>query len=512
LREFADGELAETVRIYPSFTRGYPVAVHTVGELFVELHIVIQGRKDLANQLYEQLREGIESGRLAAGVQLPPSRLLAAQLGLSRKTVSDTYSRLTYENFLVGKIGSGTFVNTPNTPIPRQQATADLASLERVKQWQDISLPLRHPTRQTTLRRDFIGGATAKTQFPHDEWRRCTQFALRQMSQARGFYSQPEGLTPLRSAIAGHIAFARGVKCTADDVVVCNGAQQALDLIARVLIEPGCTVAVEDPGYTPARLLFAAQGARVVGVPVDGEGIIVEQIPDNAHAIYVTPSHQMPLGMPMSVGRRQALLEKANRIGAIIIEDDYDSEFRYEGRPTDSLQSMDRFGVVAYVGTFSKTLLPELRLGYAVLPEVMLEAVIKAKQLTDWHTSTLPQWALTKFIGEGLLNKHIRRCHGIYAGRRDRILTRLAGDLAPWMQAIPSTAGFHMAVMFNVPLDLDRLIERARSQEIGLYPLTGLYADTPARDGLILGFGAIETLDIDPALDCVRELLKAIAG
>jgi GntR family transcriptional regulator/MocR family aminotransferase len=477
----------------------------------VELHIVIQGRKDLANQLYEQLRDNIESGRLAPGVQLPPSRLLAAQLGLSRKTISDTYSRLTYENYLVGKIGSGTFVNALNAPTQRRQPPSQLASATRISKWQDISLPLRHPALEGTLRCDFIGGATAKTQFPHDEWRRCTQYALRQMSQARGFYSQPQGLPPLRSAIAGHIAFARGVKCTADDIVVCNGAQQALDLIARVLIEPGCTVAMENPGYTPARQLFAAQGAEVVSVPVDSAGIVVEQIPENAHAIYVTPSHQMPLGMPMSLERREALLKKASRIGAIIIEDDYDSEFRYEGRPTDSLQSMDRFGVVAYVGTFSKTLLPELRLGYAVLPEAILEAVIKAKQLTDWHTSTLPQWALTKFISEGLLNKHIRRCHSIYAGRRERILARFAGDLWPWMEAIPSSAGFHMAVMFKVPVNLPLLVELARKVEIGLYPLTGFFADAAPRDGLILGFGAIETLDIDPALDRLRDVLTQIA-
>ena len=477
----------------------------------MELHIVIQGRKHLANQVYEQLRDSIESGRLAAGVQLPPSRLLAAQLGLSRKTISDTYSRLTYENYLVGKIGSGTFVNTLSRTTQRQQITSDLASLALVKKWANISLPLRHPTLEGTLRCDFIGGATAKTQFPHDEWRRCTQYALRQMSQARGFYSQPEGLPSLRSAIAGHIAFSRGVRCVAEDVVVCNGVQQALDLIARVLLEPGCTVAMEDPGYTPARLLFAAQGANVVGVPLDAEGIIVDQIPENAHAIYVTPSHQMPLGMPMSVARREALLEKARRIGAIIIEDDYDSEFRYEGRPTDSLQSMDQFGVVAYVGTFSKTLLPELRLGYAVLPKAILEAVIKAKQLTDWHTSTLPQWALAKFISEGLLNKHIRRCHSIYASRRERILARFAGDLAPWLEAIPSTAGFHMAVMFKGPINLPLLIELARKVEIGLYPLTGFYSDTPPRDGLILGFGAIETLDIDPAMDRLRDLLVQIS-
>jgi GntR family transcriptional regulator/MocR family aminotransferase len=477
----------------------------------MELHIVIKGRKDLAIQLYEQLRESIESGRLAAGVQLPPSRLLAEQLGLSRKTISDTYSRLTYENYLVGKIGSGTFVNTRSVPAQRQQVAADLASFKMLNKWESISLPLRHPTREGTLRRDFIGGASAKSQFPHDEWRRCTQYALRQMTQVRGFYSQPEGLTQLRSAIAGHVAFARGVQCVADDVVVCNGAQQALDVIARVLIEPGCCVAVEDPGYTPARLLFEAQGAKVAGVPVDAEGIIVELIPDNAHVIYVTPSHQMPLGMPMSMARREALLEKARRIGAIIIEDDYDSEFRYEGRPTDSLQSMDLFGVVAYVGTFSKTLLPELRLGYAVLPQSIVEAVIKAKQLTDWHTCTLPQWALAKFISEGLLNKHIRRCHGIYAGRRERILTRMADDLAPWLEAIPSTAGFHIAVLFKVPVDVGLLIEQAREAGIGLYSLSNFYCEATPHAGLILGFGAIETLDIDPALDRLRELLIQIS-
>ena len=477
----------------------------------MELHIVIEGRKDLARQVYEQLRDSIVCGRLAAGVQLPPSRLLAAQLGLSRKTISDTYSRLTYENYLVGKVGSGTFVNALNAHSPSRPAPSKLASAHIVAKWERISLPLRHPTRAGTLRYDFLGGATAKTQFPHDEWRRCVHHAVRQMSTERGFYSQPEGLPALRAAIAGHIAFARGVRCGADDVVVCNGAQQALDLIARVLIEPGSRVAMEDPGYTPARLLFAAQGAEVASVPVDRDGIIVEQIPDDACAIYVTPSHQMPLGMPMSLARRHALLEKARRIGAIIIEDDYDSEFRYEGRPTDSLQSMDEHGVVAYVGTFSKTLLPELRLGYAVLPAAILEAVIKAKQLTDWHTSTLPQWALSKFISEGLLNKHIRRCHSTYAGRRERILSRIVGDLSPWLETIPCTAGFHMAVMLKPSLqpaiDLHLLVDRARDKALGLYPLHGFYSDLPPRDGLMLGFGAIDLLDIDPALDRLRDLL-----
>lgn len=476
----------------------------------MELHIVITGRKDLAAQLYQQLREAIASGRLSAGAQLPPSRLLAEQLGVSRKTVSDTYATLTYEGLLEGKIGRGTFVNAWAPQPGRVQTATDLACAASLAQWQSLPSPMRHPTPGSTLRYEFIGGATSRNQFPADEWRRCTQDALRRIAQNSGFYSQPEGLPELRSAIAGHIAFSRGVKCRDSDIVVTNGAQQALDLIARVVLEPGSLVAMEDPGYSPARQLFIAMGARVAGVPVDEHGIQVDRIPDGTRLIYVTPSHQFPLGMPMSVPRREALLARAFELGAIIIEDDYDSEFRYEGRPTDSLQSLDNRGVVTYVGTFSKTLLPELRLGYAVLPPAIHGAVLKAKQLTDQHSSTLPQWALAKFISEGYLLKHIRRCHTVYAGRRERILQRLAGDLAPWFETIPTVAGFHMAALCKVPVDVSLLIALAREVEVGLYPLDVFFHDAPVRSGLILGFGAIETLDIDPALDRVRNILQQI--
>ena len=476
----------------------------------MELHIVINGRKDLAEQLYQQLRSAIDSGRLVSGAQLPPSRLLAAQLGISRKTVSDTYALLTYENYLVGMIGRGTFVSPRPVRAERKQGAQDLACAQSLARWQTVPSPLRHPTLEGTLRYEFIGGATTRAQFPQEQWRRCTQDALRRMAQAGGFYSQPEGLPVLRHAIAGHAAFSRGVVCTDQDVVVCNGAQQALDLIARVVLEPGSLVAMEDPGYTPARLLFLAQGAQVLGIPVDAEGIEVARIPDGVRLIYVTPSHQFPLGMPMSQARREALLERARELGAIVIEDDYDSEFRYEGRPTDSLQSLDSRGVVAYVGTFSKSMLPQLRLGYAVLPPSILPAVIKAKQLSDCHTPTLPQWALAKFINEGYLQKHIRRCHTVYAGRRERILLRLQGDLAPWLEAVPCTAGFHMAALCKVPVDIPLLLELAKKVEVGLYSLHEFFHDSPVREGLFIGFGAIETLDIDPALDKVRDILQQI--
>jgi len=275
-------------------------------------------------------------------------------------------------------------------------------------------------------------------------------------------------------------------------------------------VEPGCTVVVEDPGYPPARLLFAAQGARVVGIPVDDQGLRVDLIPDGTRLIYVTPAHQFPLGMPMSLARRQALLERARQLGAIIIEDDYDCEFRYEGRPTDCLQSLDRHGLVAYVGTFSKSLLPELRLGYLVAPPSLLKALLSAKQLSDCHTTTLIQWAAAKFILDGYLLKHIRRCHAAYTSRREHLIERLNGDLSPWFERIHSTAGFHLAILAKGTLDIPLLIELAKQAEIGLYPLAPFYYSAAPRSGLLMGYGCIDTLDIPPSLDRLRAILQQL--
>ena len=474
----------------------------------MELHIAIEGRTDLAGQLYRQLRDAIRSGRLKDGEQLPPSRLLAVQLGVSRKPVAEAYAKLTHERLLSGQVGVGTFVSFKKAPLARQRRADDLAGAALVRHWSSISTPLRHPSPEGQSRYEFIGGAASKSRFPVDDWRRCVLQALRQTAGDSGRYGETEGITPLRQAIAKHAGFSRGVRCTAADVVVTSGAQQALDLVARVLIEPGCKVAVEEPCYPPARLLFGSQGATVVGVPVDSEGIVVDRIPSGVRLIYVTPSHQFPLGMPMSLLRRKALIARALEIGAIVIEDDYDSAFRYEGRPTDCLQSMDTQGIVAYIGTFSKVLLPEMRLGYLVAPPAILNAVVTAKHLTDWHVGTLVQWAVTNFINDGSLGRHIRRAHSSYAGRHARIMARLNGDLAPWFQAIPSTSGLHIAAYLNGTVDVPLLLKLARRVEVGLYSLDGFYFETQRRPGLLFGFGAIELLDIDPALDRVGRILS----
>ena len=474
----------------------------------MELHVVIEGDKDLSGQLYRQLRDAIRSGRLAVDEQLPPSRLLAGQLGISRKTVSEVYARLTFEKLLVGRVGTGTFV-AAQAPARMTLAPArPLASHSVVEKWRTLVLPLRHPPVAGSARYEFIGGSPAIELFPHADWRRCTLHALREIARTRALYGPAEGQPELRKAIARHVGFARGVRCTPQDVVVTGGAQQALALLARVLVEPGSTAAVEEPGYPQARLVLAAHGAQVVGVPVDEEGLVVDAIPADARLIYATPSHQFPLGMPMSAARRRALLARAGEIGAIVVEDDYDSEFRYEGRPTDSLQGMDDTGNVALVGSFSKTMSPSLRLGYVIAPPAVAQAVANMKHLVDWHTPTQTQLALAKFMSDGDLQRHIRRCHAAYAERRERLRARFADDLAPWFEAVPTVAGFHMAALARRPLDMATLLNLARRVDVGLYPLAGFHHFGPPRDGLMLGFGVIAASDIDPALDRVRDVLQ----
>jgi GntR family transcriptional regulator/MocR family aminotransferase len=473
----------------------------------MELHITIEGRKDLAGQLYRQLSDAIRSGRLADGQQLPPSRLLAEQLGVSRKTVSEAYSRLTLDKLLEGRIGAGSYVRAPHEPRTRREATPDLASADTLRKWDQKATPFRLSP-ESRSRYDFAGGHSTPGQFPKEEWRRCVLHALRQDETMRGRYSNTAGLPVLREAIARHISFSRGVRCGPADIVVTNGAQQALDLLARVLLEPGSVVAMEDPCYPVAHQLFASHGARIVSVPVDEEGIVVDRIPSDARLIYTTPAHQFPLGIPMSVTRRQALLQRAAQIGAIVVEDDYDSEFRYEGRPTDSLQSMDTQGLVAFVGTFSKVLMPELRLGYVVLPPALLNAVLNARHLQDWHSNTLSQHALARFIEEGYLQKHIRRCHDIYSSRRERLLRLFADELAAWFRVVPANAGYHLSALAVAEVDVDMLVRLAHRAEVGLHPLAAFYYEQLPRAGLFMGYGAIDTMDIETALLRVRDILR----
>ncbi|MDY0749072.1 PLP-dependent aminotransferase family protein [Paucibacter sp. R3-3] len=478
----------------------------------MEINIVLEGRKDLTGQIERCLRKLIRQGDLTAGTQLPPSRVLAESLGVSRKTVSEAYQRLSHDDLVEARHGSGSYVRQqPVQPIARPIAPK-LAGAPVADRWRNLLLPLRHPLPAGGSRYEFIGGAPDNSLFPHEVWRRCVMHACRQGARGRALYGQAEGLPELREAVARHVAVARGVRCSASDVIITNGAQQALDLIARVLVRPGDVIAVEEPGYPPARHLFEAQGANVVGIEVDSEGIRVDLIPEQTRLIYTTPSHQFPLGMPMSVARRKALISRATELGAIIIEDDYDSEFRFEGSPTDSLQGMDGSGLVAFVGTFSKALSPELRLGFVVAPGRIVEALGNAKHLTDWHTAPSVQWALAKFMNDGDLQRHLRRAHNVYAQRRQELIASVNRELSSAFELIPIQAGFHMAALAKRALDVAKLIHWARRVEVGIYPLDVFYMAGRPRQGLMFGFGAIATADIAPALSRVGQVLRQLDG
>lgn len=475
----------------------------------MELHILIKDGKDFSNQIYDQIGAAIDNGRLAHGQQVPPSRLLAQQLGVARKSVADAYNRLVYDKKLVGFVGKGTYVNQRRAPQqPADAAPAVLpAGLEK---WRRFAQTDRVGNKQRCAV-DFTGGESAKSAFPQDEWRGCVMHGLRRANASRGRYDAAAGLPELREALLRHASFSRGLVGDPAQVVITSGAQQALDLIGRVVIEPGMCVAVEEPGYPRARLLFASLGARVVGVPVQADGIDVDAIPDEARLIYVTPAHQFPLGMSMSEPKRHALLRKAAAIGAIIIEDDYDSEFRYSGRPADSLQSMDPYGVVVFVGTMSKIMFPELRIGYVLAPQAIAEALVTVKRLTDWHCNTMLQHALAKFVAEGSLLRHVRRVQVVYAQRREKMQNMFGTALAPWFELIPAEAGFHMVADCRQPLDIPALIAASAQAGVGLYPLSAFYAQPQSRNGLFLGYGAVDTDSIEPALLTVRDILRRIA-
>ncbi|MGW3497934.1 MocR-like pyridoxine biosynthesis transcription factor PdxR [Streptomyces sp. NPDC001020] len=472
----------------------------------VDVHVSLAGPGDLASRIYRQLRDAIVDGRLRPGERLPPTREFARRLAVSRNTVSVAYDRLAAEGFVVARVGAGTFVGTePVTPpVARPRSRLEASPPGRGVQARAIWQAVTPATAGPPSAYDFRVGTPDPGLFPLGTWRRLVAGELRASAlRTSAGYAEAAGHVGLREAVARYIGVSRSVRARAEDVLITQGAQQALDLIGRVVIEPGDVVAVEEPGYPAARLLFRSQGARVVTVPVDDEGLVVSALPATARLVYVTPSHQFPLGLRMSPARRAALLAWASRHGAVIVEDDYDSEFRYGDRPLEPLQSLDRTGRVIYVGTFSKTLLPMLRLGFLIAPASLRTALCSARQLTDWHGEHVGQAALARFIDSGELSRHVRRATRVYAERRDHIEVALRTDFADWLDTVPSAAGLHLATRLkpDAAVDIDAVRDRARASGVAVESLA-VYCteDRPPQPGLVLGYGAIATADITDGL------------
>ncbi|MGW3961356.1 MocR-like pyridoxine biosynthesis transcription factor PdxR [Amycolatopsis sp. NPDC005003] len=460
----------------------------------MDFHVSLAGRGDLSVRIYRQLRDAVLDGRLRAGERLPPTRELARRLAVSRNTVVVAYDRLTADGFLTGRVGAGTYV-TAELPAPKPRKAPSTRGPQPKAVWRSLPSPSVAAAAPVF---DFRVGIPDATLFPLDTWRRLL---ARELRDTAGFahYAEPGGHPGLRAAIARHVGVSRSVRAGADDVLVTQGAQQALDLLCRVLLEPGDRVAVEEPGYRMAKLLFASHGAEVVGVPVDGEGLDVAALPSRAKLVYVTPSHQFPLGTAMSLARRTALLAWAARAGAVVVEDDYDSEFRFSDRPLEPLQSLDRDGRVAYVGSFSKTLLPMLRLGFLIAPASLRDALHHARQLSGWHGDLPAQAALAGFVDEGLFARHLRRATKVYADRHERITTTLERVFAGRLKPVPSAAGLHLCALAGDEVDLAPIAARAAAAGAAIQTLSDLCGGFP-RQGVVLGYGSIPSASIDAGL------------
>lgn len=457
-----------------------------------------QGRRDA---VYHRVRQAILDGSLRRGEALPPSRELARTLAVSRNTVSAAYDRLVAEGFLVARVGSGTFVRTGPQRAPRQ-ARPDKPPTA-TDAWS--RLPESPYAAAPAPQYDFRPGLPDVTRFPLRTWRRLANQQLSGDHPAALDYGDPQGDPDLRAAIARRVGVSRGVRVPADHVIVTSGAQQALDLVARVLLRPGDRVAVEDPGYPPPRMLFAAAGANVSQVPVDEHGLVVGEIPSGTRLVYVTPSHQFPLGSAMSLARRLELLAWADGQDAVLVEDDYDTEFRYTDRPLEPLRSLDSGGRVLYVGSFSKVLFPGLRLGYLVAPPSLLAPLGRAKYLTDRQCAGPAQAALARFLAEGAFARHVRTMRREYQARHDLIHHTLESDFAGVLTPLPCSAGLHLSAVGEV--GRRPLVQAARLAGIALYALDDFSVRKPARPGLVFGFGAVPVPAIVPGLHRLRELI-----
>ena len=426
-------------------------------------------------QLYLQLRQAILSGAVPPGGRLPPSRGLAAQLGVARNTVVAAYEQLVAEGLAEGQVGAGTRVPHDLPAVAELPAPSPAPSAARPVAPEYGSAP-------------FTTGRTGWDERTQRIWRMLTLRRLSTPDPAMFGYADPRGARGLREAIAAYLRAARAVRCDPEQVVVTAGAQQAIDLVLRVLLRPGDAAWVEDPCYPAIRAALEASGARLVPVPVDAQGLRLSPGLPPARLAYVTPSAQYPTGAVLTMPRRLELLAWARRTEAYVLEDDYDSEFRYAGRPLASLQGIDGAGRVIYVGTFSKVLFPGLRLGSAVLPPALLDAVLAARLRTDWHPATLAEGVVTDFLAEGHFTQHLRRMRLQYRIARDALAAALATHLPGLLTAEVPDQGMKLLAPLAPGLSDVAVAEAAAKAGVIVRPVSPMYLAAPPRQALMLGF------------------------
>src|SRR5262245_22766480 len=469
-----------------------------------------------ARWLYDSLRAAILEGRLGLGSRLPTTRELSQQYGLARGTVVTAFENLKAQGYVNATVGSGTYVSCvlPGSLMvaPRKLRASDSVTPVTKRPLSSFGRRLRGLSGYPEGRaRAFRTGQPALDLFPTTLWAQLTSRRLRMASTRLLLGSDARGYAPLREAIAEYLASARAVSCTPDQVAIVSGTLEAVGLAARLLVDPGDRVALESPGYYGARVTLEAAGATLVPVPVDDEGLTIEpKRMKDVRLVYVTPAHQHPLGVSMSVTRRLALLEWAHRSGATIFEDDYDSEYRYCGPPMPALQGLDRHGRVIFSGSFSKVLFPSLRLGYVVLPPDLVEPFAAAISVTTRHAPLLDQAVLADFIAGGHLGRHIRRMREVYAERHAALIDAAREELDGLLEVCPIEAGLQTVGWLPAGVDGARVARLAATRGVEVKPLRE-EGDSDPR-ALQLGFAAVDAAEIRRGLSVLGEVVREVAA
>lgn len=479
--------------------------------------------RNAARGIHEQLKAAIIDGRLAPGARLPGTRQSGEFFGVSRNTATDIYERLINDGYAVSRPGSGTYVVDALPMAPPFDAGPDVAhddprlngfwlseeTRAAIGFWRDEPVAGKRDDKTAAI--DFRPAMIDSRLFPMDVFRQISVKQLRTLeNQPPSFKSAQgnQGNFRLREAIVRHIALTRAVSARPQDALVTAGAQQAFDILARTLVTPGKTVvAIEDPGYPPMRVAFAAAGATIVPVEVDEEGLVVDQLPANTNIICVCPSHQFPIGVTMSAQRRTALVGFARANGAVIVEDDYDGEFRYEGSPIEALRTADAADLVFYVGTFSKCMLPSLRLGFIVAPSWAMRTLIAAKNCLDWHCPIPTQMGVAGFISDGHLTRHVRKMRGIYDRRRRLIMAFMAEHLGEWLDPVPPLYGMHIAALARDGVDLEAVTASLLASNVKIHTLDRYHLGAPKRRGIVLGYGVVDLAEIEQGLSLLHQAL-----
>lgn len=477
----------------------------------LDLPITLDREHDLSLhvQLAQQLRKAITTGLLPAGIQLASTRALAVTLGVSRNVVVAAYDELFAEGYLEGRHGSGTYVSQ-DIPSPPRAARPSPPSYPR---WvRPTTLPVLDLPSQEPNMIEFRLGTPMITPLSLRVWHKIWHKAIAHLPPNTS--GSPKGDPRLRAALAEYLGRARGIACQAEDLIVTSGATQALDLLVRAILGPNDLVGFEEPGYPPARHILKAPGAQLLLLPVDDDGVRVDLLPHGPSApllVHVTPSHQYPLTTRLSVARRLALLDWAQTNDSLIIEDDYDSEFRFDASPLPALASLDTSGHVAYIGTFSKVLTPVLRIGYLLVPPPLRESIERLKRFSDNHTSWPTQQALAILLSEGHLDRHIRRMRLHYAHKR-QLLKEVLAPLAPLAHLRGLDAGLHAYLELRADLDAHRVAQDAKERGVLISTIDSCYAGTPDRNGLLLGYGGLSPQEVIQGAQILREVIEQRAA